>query len=64
MKYVAAEIDGGVNERVGDAAILGLDVIGDFAHFHVGIVTKKHRVLHLFPAHRFESDAQELLRRI
>ena len=43
------EIDRGINERVAGAAILGLDVIGDFAYFHVGIVTKKHRVLHLFP---------------
>jgi len=40
MKYVAVEIDSGINECVGDAAIFGLNVIGDFAHFHVGIVPK------------------------
>jgi len=42
VQYPSAKIDGGIDERVGGAAIFRLDVIRRVACFHVRIVTEEH----------------------
>jgi len=42
VQDAAVEINGGVNESVGGAAILRLDVVGRLARFHVGVMTEQH----------------------
>ncbi len=42
VQYASTEIYGGIDERVGGAAIFRLDVIRRVACFHVRIVTEEH----------------------
>src|SRR5438067_4100034 len=42
VQDASVEVNGGINERVGGAAIFRLHVIGRATRFHVRIVTEKH----------------------
>jgi len=42
VQYASTEIDGGIDERVGSAAIFRLDMKRRVACFHVRIVTEEH----------------------
>src|SRR5260370_16022813 len=42
VQHASVEIDGGINQRVGDAAIFRWDVIRRASRLDVRIVTKKH----------------------
>src|SRR5260370_17012292 len=42
VQYAPAKINGGIDERIGDAAIFRLHVIRRLASCHVPIMTEKH----------------------
>ena len=42
VQHAAAAIDGGVDQRAGNAGVLGLHVISGLAEINIGVMTEDH----------------------
>jgi hypothetical protein len=58
MQNPAPAIDGGVDQGVGGAAVLGLDVIDRVAHFHIRVMPKEHVMSLHFPRGAFAENTE------
>ena len=64
MQNAAAAIDGSVDQGVGRAAVLGLDVIDRIAHFHIRVMPKEHIMWFHFLRGAFAENTETVRRRI